>query len=102
MVVLLTSTVSLGLFGTFSSEFCIARLCPCLILFCSMAEHMLLFDDTIECSECRLWMHFECAKISNKNLPLYKKKDYICIICRDNMIYNKENKPLSNTILFNG
>ena len=49
-------------------------------------------DDTIECSECRLWIHFECAKISNKNLPLYKKKDYICIICRDNMIYNKENK----------
>jgi len=49
-------------------------------------------DDTIECSECRLWIHFECAKISNKNLPLYKKKDYICIICRDNMIYNKEHK----------
>jgi len=49
-------------------------------------------DDTIECSECRLWIHFECAKISNRNLPLYKKKDYICIICRDNMIYNKEHK----------
>ena len=36
-------------------------------------------NDIIECSECRLWIHFECANISNKNLPLYKKKDYICI-----------------------
>ena len=31
-------------------------------------------DDTIECTECCLWIHFECANISPKNLPPYEKK----------------------------
>ncbi|CAC5387512.1 unnamed protein product [Mytilus coruscus] len=44
-------------------------------------------DDTIECSECSLWLHFICAGISDNNLQTFRQNDSICHICSENLLY---------------
>ncbi|CAC5401870.1 unnamed protein product [Mytilus coruscus] len=56
-------------------------LCP----MCQQPSH----NDTIECSECSLWLHFSCAGISDKNLPTFRQNDFICHICSENLLYHK-------------
>ncbi|CAC5412820.1 unnamed protein product [Mytilus coruscus] len=43
-------------------------------------------DDTIERSECSLWLHFTCAGISDKNLQTFRQNDFICHICSENLL----------------
>lgn len=43
-------------------------------------------DETIECSECSLWIHYECAGISQSAVRALNSLEFICALCTDNML----------------
>jgi hypothetical protein len=48
-------------------------------------------DETIECSECSLWIHYECAGLSQSSVRALNSLDFICALCTDNMLYTENN-----------
>ena len=54
--------------------------------FCPICNKISL-DETIECSECSLWIHYECAGLSQSAVRALNSLDFICALCTDNMLY---------------
>ncbi|CAC5357505.1 unnamed protein product [Mytilus coruscus] len=53
--------------------------------------------DTIECSECSLWMHNECAGLSQSAVNALNSLDFICAMCTDNMLYKVDTVGCNNS-----
>lgn len=60
-------------------------------LLCSEAAGI----NTIECGDCQLWLHFECAGVTKPDDMANKK--CICRLCKDNLLYNTSNTSEHNT-----
>ncbi|CAC5395136.1 unnamed protein product [Mytilus coruscus] len=43
--------------------------------------------ETVECSECFLWIHYECAGLSQSAVSALSSLDFVCALCTDNMLY---------------
>jgi len=54
--------------------------------FCPICNKISL-TETIECSECSLWLHYECAGLLQSTVDALTTLDYICPLCTDNMLY---------------
>jgi hypothetical protein len=50
-------------------------------------------DETIECSECSLWIHYECAGLSQSAVRALNSLDFICALFTDNMLYTENTTP---------
>ncbi|CAG2228760.1 unnamed protein product [Mytilus edulis] len=44
--------------------------------------------DTIECTECSLWIHYHCAGLSQSSVDALNALPFICSLCTDNMLYH--------------
>ncbi|CAC5420434.1 unnamed protein product [Mytilus coruscus] len=44
--------------------------------------------DTIECIECSLWIHYNCAGLSQSAVDALNTLDFVCSLCTDNMLYH--------------
>jgi len=56
--------------------------------FCPICNKTSL-DETIERSECSLWIHYECAGLSQSAVRALNSLDFICALCTDNMLYTE-------------
>ena len=54
--------------------------------------------ETIECSECNQWLHYNCAKVTPESVKTLKECDYICPLCTDNLLYKTDSNASINHI----
>ncbi|KAL9262357.1 Histone-lysine N-methyltransferase ATX3-like protein, partial [Drosera capensis] len=70
-------------------------------------------QDQVCCDGCNVWIHAECAKISNQHLKLLEEAEYYCPACKPNLEYQltysdstpkpKQSKPPDKiTVVCNG
>ena len=50
------------------------------------------YGRTVQCGECGEWYHYECVKADENTFQGLGDDDFICRLCTDNLLYEKDNQ----------
>ncbi|CAC5396239.1 unnamed protein product [Mytilus coruscus] len=53
--------------------------------------------DTIECTECSLWIHYHCAGLSQSAVDALNTLAFVCSLCTDNMLYHADSSAYNRS-----